>query len=61
MLIIVIEELKDDPWKLLIAVSLLNVTSGKVAIPIFKILVQRWPTPRDLRNGKYQVSFLDLS
>ncbi|KAJ7492488.1 DNA glycosylase [Mycena latifolia] len=29
------ETVADDPWKLLIAVTLLNKTSGKLAIPVF--------------------------
>jgi len=42
---------QDDPWKLLIAVMLLNKTSGKVALPVFWYIVTRWPTPADLVNG----------
>ncbi|KAK7463723.1 hypothetical protein VKT23_005660 [Stygiomarasmius scandens] len=39
------EKLAHDPFKLLVAVTLLNKTTGKVAIPIFWELDQRWPTP----------------
>ncbi|KAJ7631074.1 DNA glycosylase [Roridomyces roridus] len=39
------ESVSSDPWKLLIAVTLLNKTSGKLAIPIFHTLLQAYPTP----------------
>ncbi|RDB29559.1 Methyl-CpG-binding domain protein 4 [Hypsizygus marmoreus] len=35
----------DDPWKLLIAVTLLNKTAGKLAIPIFWKILATWATP----------------
>ncbi|KAG2053836.1 DNA glycosylase [Suillus hirtellus] len=38
----------DNPWQLLIAVKLLNVTTGRYAIPVFWKLMDRWPTPRDM-------------
>jgi len=47
-----LEAVQDDPWKLLIAVMLLNKTSGKVALPVFWYIVNRWPTPTDLVNGE---------
>ncbi|KAG1762107.1 hypothetical protein EDD22DRAFT_893058 [Suillus occidentalis] len=37
----------DNPWQLLIAVKLLNVTTGRYAIPVFWKLMDRWPIPRD--------------
>ncbi|KAF9532063.1 DNA glycosylase [Crepidotus variabilis] len=39
------EKVANDPWKLLIAVTLLNKTTGKLAIPVFWRLIERWPTP----------------
>jgi len=30
---------------------LLNKTSGKVALPVFWYIVDRWPTPANLVNG----------
>ena len=48
-----VEAVQDDPWKLLIAVMLLNKTSGKVALPVFWYIVNRWPTPADLINGEF--------
>jgi hypothetical protein len=41
----------DDPWKLLVAVMLLNKTAGRVAVPIFWKLIKRWPTPEALAQG----------
>ncbi|KAG2038317.1 hypothetical protein BDR03DRAFT_955141 [Suillus americanus] len=38
----------DNPWQLLIAVKLLNVTTGRYAIPVFWKLMDRWPIPRDM-------------
>ena len=45
------ESVRDDPWKVLIAVRLLNVTTGKAAIPVFCKIISRWPTPQDLVRG----------
>lgn len=41
----------DDPWKLLIAVTLLNKTSGRLAIPVFWEIIDKWPTPWALSQG----------
>lgn len=49
------EQVADDPWKLLVAVTLLNKTAGKLAIPVFYNILKRWPTPYDLSQGKYTV------
>ncbi|KAH0836505.1 hypothetical protein J3R83DRAFT_8143 [Lanmaoa asiatica] len=46
--ILVQESVRSDPWKVLIAVRLLNVTTGKAAIPVFCKIISRWPTPQDL-------------
>ena len=45
------ERVADDPWKLLVAVMLLNKTAGRVAVPIFWKLMERWPTPEALAQG----------
>ncbi|KAF9244206.1 DNA glycosylase, partial [Melanogaster broomeanus] len=45
------ETIRDEPWKVLIAVRLLNVTTGKAAIPVFCKIIWRWPTPQDLVNA----------
>ncbi|WRT66360.1 uncharacterized protein IL334_003315 [Kwoniella shivajii] len=51
------EKLRYNPWKLLIATSLLNKTSGRAAIPILEILLERYPTPKALAEA----SIPDLS
>ncbi|KAJ7727839.1 DNA glycosylase [Mycena maculata] len=38
------EVVSDDPWKLLVAVTLLNKTAGKLAIPVFWDILATWPT-----------------
>ncbi|KAJ7170016.1 DNA glycosylase, partial [Mycena filopes] len=37
------ETVAEDPWKLLVAVTLLNKTAGKLAIPVFWAIMQAWP------------------
>jgi hypothetical protein len=49
----ILERVRDDPWKLLVATSLLNVTSGKAARPIFWELLSRYPSPDALANGRF--------
>ncbi|KAM7190643.1 hypothetical protein V8F20_009660, partial [Naviculisporaceae sp. PSN 640] len=39
------EELASDPFRLLIAITFLIRTSGKSAIPVFRELMERFPTP----------------
>ena len=46
-----LEQVADDPWKVLIAVTLLNKTAGKLAIPVFWKIIEKWPTPLDLAQG----------
>lgn len=45
------EAVASDPWKLLVAVTLLNKTTGKVAIPIFWELMKKWPSPWAMSQG----------
>lgn len=42
------ERLAHDPFRLLIAVTFLNRTHGKHAIPVFFSLMRAYPTPRSL-------------
>ncbi|KAI8629373.1 DNA glycosylase [Xylariaceae sp. FL1651] len=42
------EELAEDPFRLLVAVTFLIRTPGKSAIPVFRALMAKYPTPRDL-------------
>ncbi|KZP32712.1 DNA glycosylase [Athelia psychrophila] len=37
------ERVRDDTWKLLIAVMFLNKTNGRVAVPMFWEVLRRWP------------------
>ncbi|KAK4044570.1 hypothetical protein C8A01DRAFT_42746 [Parachaetomium inaequale] len=39
------EELADDPFRLLVAITFLIRTTGKAAIPVFRQLMERFPTP----------------
>ncbi|KAI2635184.1 DNA glycosylase [Xylaria nigripes] len=45
------EELATDPFRLLIAVTFLIRTPGKVAIPVFRALMREYPTPSALANA----------
>lgn len=49
----IVESVAYDPWKLLVAVTLLNKTTGKVAIPVFWRLLEKWETPLALSNGMF--------
>ncbi|KZT07369.1 uncharacterized protein LAESUDRAFT_724821 [Laetiporus sulphureus 93-53] len=42
--ILIQEHVADDPWKVLVAVALLNKTAGRHAVPTFFDLTARWPT-----------------
>ncbi|KAH8815429.1 DNA glycosylase, partial [Xylogone sp. PMI_703] len=42
------ERLANDPFRLLIAVTFLNRTHGKYAIPVFFELIEKYPTPESL-------------
>lgn len=48
------EELADDPLRLLIATHLLVKSIGKRSIEIFRVLMQRYPTPQDLCAAKHE-------
>ncbi|KLO07623.1 hypothetical protein SCHPADRAFT_836401 [Schizopora paradoxa] len=45
------ERVADDPWKLLVAVMLLNKTAGKLAIPVFWQILSIWGTPEALSEA----------
>jgi methyl-CpG-binding domain protein 4 len=49
---IIQEELASDPFQLIIAVTLLNKTRATVALPTFRSLVARWPTPAALSAAR---------
>ncbi|KAI1328281.1 DNA glycosylase [Xylariaceae sp. FL0255] len=46
------EELATDPFRLLIAVTFLIRTPGLAAIPTFRQLMARYPTPQDLASAE---------
>lgn len=39
------EQISDDPFQLVLAVTLLNCTKATVALPVFFSLVEKYPTP----------------
>ncbi|TKA75817.1 hypothetical protein B0A49_05228, partial [Cryomyces minteri] len=45
------EELADDPFRLLVAVTFLNKTKGEIAIPVYRSLMSHYPTPADLAHA----------
>ncbi|OCF74648.1 hypothetical protein I204_05028 [Kwoniella mangroviensis CBS 8886] len=45
------EKLRYNPWKMLIATSLLNKTSGRAVKPILEELLDRYPTPQNLAEA----------
>lgn len=45
------EKLRYEPWKMLVAVIFLNVTTAKMALPLLGQLFERWPTPEALSRG----------
>jgi len=55
------EVVRDSPWKLLVAVMLLNKTSGHAALPIFWLIIWTWPTPELLSMANIKVLTYILS
>ncbi|RSH87403.1 hypothetical protein EHS25_003313 [Saitozyma podzolica] len=51
------EKVRHDPWRMLVATSLLNKTAGRAAIPIYWELLRRWPNADALS----QASVSDLA
>ncbi|KAF8973897.1 DNA glycosylase [Flammula alnicola] len=49
--ILIQDRVAEDPWKLLVAVTLLNKTAGKLAIPTFWNIMAKWPTPLELSQA----------
>ncbi|KAF7982682.1 hypothetical protein HWV62_27168 [Athelia sp. TMB] len=45
------EQCRNDTWKLLVAVTFLNKTNGKVAIPVFWEVIRRWPNASSLSSA----------
>ena len=49
------EKLRHEPWKMLVAVIFLNVTTAKMALPLLAELFKQWPTPEILSQGSSQL------
>ncbi|CAK4013105.1 Ribose-phosphate pyrophosphokinase 1 [Lecanosticta acicola] len=47
------EETWREPFWLLVAVTLLNRTTGRAAVPVYKQIKARFPTPEDLAKAEY--------
>jgi len=45
------ERLRHDPWRMLVAIYLLNKTTGRAANPIREEIFARWPTAKHLATG----------
>jgi methyl-CpG-binding domain protein 4 len=45
------EEFANSPFNLLVAVIFLNKTRGKYAIPVFRKLIEMYPTPQDFATA----------
>jgi len=57
---IIQEELADDPFRLLIAVTFLIKTKGTAAIPAFHRVTRRFPTQRDLADAANTNMLVDM-
>lgn len=51
---IIQEKLWQEPFWLLIAVTFLNKTTGRAAVPVFWALKKRYPTPEALANAEQE-------
>ena len=47
--------ISHDPWRVLVATMLLNVTTGRAAMPVFWELMRRWPTADAMSRGTRSV------
>lgn len=45
------EKLRHEPWKMLVAVIFLNVTTAKMALPLLGRLFEQWPDAEALSKG----------
>jgi endonuclease III len=55
------EKLRHEPWKMLVAVIFLNVTTAKMALPLLSQLFERWPTPEELSKGTLPLTYVSNS
>ncbi|KAI0687340.1 DNA glycosylase [Earliella scabrosa] len=49
--VLIQEHVANSPWRLLIAVTLLNKTAGTQSIPVFFEIMDLWPTAGDLAQA----------
>ncbi|KAI0364267.1 hypothetical protein BV20DRAFT_871326 [Pilatotrama ljubarskyi] len=49
--ILIQEHVAASPWRVLVAVILLNKTAGRKSIPVFFEIMERWPTPTALAGA----------
>ncbi|QRV99139.1 HhH-GPD domain-containing protein [Ceratobasidium sp. AG-Ba] len=49
------ERVRDDPWKIIVATTMLNKTNGKVALPVYWSLLEKWPNPLALAQASAPV------
>ncbi|KAK0666244.1 hypothetical protein QBC41DRAFT_154859 [Cercophora samala] len=54
------EELAHTPFYLLVAVTFLIKTAGRIAIPVFWDLIKRFPTPEELADEKNKKEVVEL-
>jgi methyl-CpG-binding domain protein 4 len=47
------EDLRHDPWRLLVACVLLNRSRGSQVRPVLDELFERWPTCNKMKNAPY--------
>ncbi|KAL7954633.1 hypothetical protein V8C34DRAFT_16689 [Trichoderma compactum] len=57
---IIQEDLAHDPFWLLIAITFLIKTSGQVALPAFRRVKERFPTPLQLLDSSIKEELLDM-
>ena len=50
------EKLRHEPWKMLVAVIFLNVTTAKMALPLLGQFFEQWPDAESLSKGTKPIS-----
>jgi len=54
------ESLSHDPFRLLVAVTFLIRTTGKAAIPVYRRVVERFPTPRAFLDADLEAELVPM-
>ncbi|EJD36103.1 hypothetical protein AURDEDRAFT_74606, partial [Auricularia subglabra TFB-10046 SS5] len=44
------EFVAHDPWRIVVVTMMLNKTTGRLALPIFWDLMERWPTAHEMQH-----------